>query len=136
MFTNYVDFYVFGFFDHLPLDISTLPAEMFGGSDFWLETRVNIKRRRSICSLWGGLETETSNFALNGCPRVSKNQNFMPDPKKSRLIPSTLWIGCFHEKHVFDDFSTNFWWNIYTFINVFFVKKHIFGPLCINLIGT
>ena len=30
-------------------------------------------------------------------------------------------------------FFTNFWTNIHTFINVFCQKKHIFGPLCINL---
>jgi hypothetical protein len=38
-----------------------------------------------------GFETETSNFALTGCQRVSKNQkNSAGSKKKYRLIPSTL----------------------------------------------
>jgi hypothetical protein len=50
----------------------------------------NQKEKEGLFSV-GGFETETSNFALNSCPRVSKNQKFHArSKKKSRLIPSTL----------------------------------------------
>jgi hypothetical protein len=52
--------------------------------------RFSEKEKESLFSVQG-FETETSNFALNGCPRVSKNQkNSARSNKKSRLIPSTL----------------------------------------------
>jgi hypothetical protein len=38
------------------------------------------KEKKGLFSV-GGFETETSNVALNGCPRVSKNQKFQAGSK-------------------------------------------------------
>ena len=68
---------------------------------FQIKVKLCLKEKESFFSVQG-FETETSNFALNGCSRVSKNQKYSAGFKtKSRLIPSTLWIGCFHKKRVF-----------------------------------
>jgi hypothetical protein len=44
----------------------------------------NLKEKKGLFSV-GGFETETSNFALNGWPRVSKNQKIPLDPKKIQI---------------------------------------------------
>jgi hypothetical protein len=56
------------------------------------------KEKRHLFSV-GGFETETSNFGLNGCLRVSKkSKNYAGS---NGLMLSALYIPFFHEKHVF-----------------------------------
>ena len=62
---------------------------------------------------------ETSNFALNGYPRVSTVQKF--DARSNgglQLSLSTVWIHLFNEKRVF--------WQNFTVLLTFFVKKTYF----------
>jgi hypothetical protein len=56
----------------------------------WLDQ----KEKKGLFSV-GGFETETSNFALNGCWRVSKNQKFHARSKKKIQIDSQHTVNTF-----------------------------------------
>ena len=70
------------------LEIGTLPAKMFGGSDFWLETRVIIKILKKMIPhmklnvVFIGEKQKTKNFL--------KNKIKMADLKKGHFSKSPI----------------------------------------------
>ena len=94
----------------------------------------NLSRKKGLFSV-GGFETETSNFALNGCLRVSTIQKF--DARSNgglRMIPSTLCIGCFHGKTVFLQLFYIFSSIFHSFIDVS-RQKNVFSAHCASILS-
>ena len=66
----------------------------FSKCDFFKICCICIEKEKEHLFSVRGFETETSNFALNGCLRVSKNPKFHArSKKKSRLIDFSINTG-------------------------------------------
>ena len=95
---------------------------------YWL-ARMGQKEKESWSSV-GGFGMETSNFALNGCLRVSTVRFF--DARSNgrlRMSHRALWNWSSTKKHVF--------WQLFHEISMFYwrflSKKRNFRPVCIDL---
>ena len=93
---------------------------------------LNQKEKENLFSV-RGFETETSNFAPNGSPRVSTTQKFYARSDGwLRMIPRVLHIGHIYEKpaiwRVFYKFLVKF----HTFVDVF-RQKNVFFDHCASI---